>query len=106
VVVPTLAENERRFRLGDATEAVEHAERVARETVDALRKAGLHVAGHTGPADPAVALSDGLRTYAAEQVIVMRSHSGGCRYLEDVPLEPAADAFDVPLIEVDAHTAR
>jgi hypothetical protein len=75
-VVPTLAQNERRFRLGDATEAVEHAEAVARRTVAALRDAGIAVAGHIGPADPAVALSDGLRSYHAEGVVVIRNQPG------------------------------
>jgi hypothetical protein len=105
VVVPTLAETERRFRVGDATEAVEHAETVARQTVGALRRAGIQVSGHIGAADPAVALSDGLRTYDAERVVVMRSHPGARRYLEDVPLEQAAEAFHVPLTEVAAGSA-
>jgi hypothetical protein len=105
VVVPTLAETERRFRLGNAAEAVEHAESVARQTVDALREAGVQVSGHIGPADPAVALSDGLRTYDAERVVVMRNHPGARRYLEDVPLEKAAEAFDVPITEVAARSA-
>jgi hypothetical protein len=98
VVVPTLAESEPQFRLGDATDAVEHAERIARETVSSLRAAGIHVSGHIGPADPAVALSDGLRTYDAERVVVVRSGEG--RYLEDVPLQEAAETFDAPMEEV------
>jgi hypothetical protein len=102
VVVPTLAETERRFVIGDASEAVEHAETVARRTVAALRQAGIHVSGHIGAADPAVALSDGLRTYDAERVVVMRSHHGARRYLEDVPLAEAAEAFHVPVTEVAA----
>jgi hypothetical protein len=102
VVVPTLAQTETRFRLGDPTEAVEHAESVARATVTGVREAGIHVSGHIGAADPAVALSDGLRTYDAQRVIVMRSHPGARRYLEDVPLQEAAEAFDVPLTEVAA----
>jgi hypothetical protein len=106
VVVPTLAETERRFRLGDAAEAVEHAERVARETVAVLRDAGIHAAGHIGPADPAVALADGLRTYDAERAVVSREHPGARRYLEDVPVEQAARAFEVPVTELSAGSAR
>lgn len=102
VVVPTLAQTESRFRRGDPTEAVAHAEAIARETVSALRDAGVHVSGHIGPADPAVALSDGLRTYDAERVVVMRNHPGARRYLEDVPLQPAGQAFEVPITEVAA----
>jgi hypothetical protein len=104
VVVPTLAATERRFRRGNAAEAVGHAESVARATVGALREAG-NAAGHIGPADPAVALADGLRTYDAERVIVSRQHPGARRYLEDVPVEQAARAFDVPMMELtrEAH---
>jgi hypothetical protein len=104
VVVPTLAQSERHYRLGDATEAVQHAERVARDTVAALREAGIHVSGHIGPADPAVALSDGLRTYDAERVVVMRTHAGSGRYLEDVPLDQAAESFHVPMTETVVPT--
>ena len=102
VVVPTLAEIEARFVRGDAVEAVEHAEQVARESVEALSAAGVSASGHIGPADPAVAVSDGLRTYAAEQVVVMRRQGASARHLEEVPLEAAAGAFGVPLTEVAA----
>jgi hypothetical protein len=104
VVVPTLASTELQFRVGDASEAVEHAERIARETVASLRAAGVHVSGHIGPADPAVALSDGLRTYDAERVVVVRSGEG--RYLEDVPLRAAAETFRVPIQELTPDAAR
>jgi hypothetical protein len=103
VVTPTLADTEARFRLGDPTEAVAHAEHVARQTVEMLRDAGVDVSGHIGAADPAVALSDGLRTYDAERVVAVRRHDDARRYLEDVPLQPAADAFGVPLTEVAAE---
>jgi hypothetical protein len=103
-VVPTLARTEAQLRAGDATEAVPHAERIAQETVASLRAAGLSVAGHIGPADPAVALSDGLRTYDAERVVVVRGQSG--RYLEDVELEEAAETFGVPDVQVIDPTRK
>jgi hypothetical protein len=100
VVVPTLARNAVALRLGDASEAVDHAEKVSRLTVAALRNAGIDVSGHIGPADPAVAVSDGLRTYAAELVIAARHRPGAGRYREDVPLREAAGAFEVPIKEL------
>ena len=103
-VVPTLARTEAQLRAGDASEAVPHAERIAQETVASLRAAGLSVAGHIGPADPAVALSDGLRTYDAERVVVVRGQSG--RYLEDVELEEAAETFGVPDVQVIVPTRK
>ena len=63
------------------------------------------MSGHIGPADPAVALSDGLRICDAEQVIVVRHQEGRGRYLEDVPLQPAADTFGVPMREIAAREA-
>jgi hypothetical protein len=101
VVVPTLADTAERFRLGDATEAVEHAQAVAQQTVAALAAANIQASGHIGPADPAMALSDGLRTYDAQLVIAVRRVENG-RYLEDTPLEPAAIAFGVPFTETTA----
>jgi hypothetical protein len=68
-------------------------EQLARDTVASLSGAGIHASGHIGPADPAVALSDGLRTYDAQGVVVARRRDEHGRYLEDVPLEGAADAF-------------
>jgi hypothetical protein len=95
VVVPALARTEAELRAGDATEAVPHAQRIAEETVASLRAAGIHVSGHIGPADPAVALSDGLRTYDAERVVVVRGRDG--RYREDVDVREAAETFGVPV---------
>jgi hypothetical protein len=102
VVVPTLAKTAARLRLGDASEAVDHAEKISQQTVVSLRAAGIDVSGHIGPADPAVALSDGLRTYAAELAVVARHRAGAGRYLEDVGLEGAASAFEVPITELVA----
>jgi hypothetical protein len=100
VVVPTLAATAEAFHRGDPAEAVEHAEDVARRQLDLLRQADIACSGHIGPADPAVAVSDGLRTYAAEHVVVAR-HRGAGRYLEDVDVTQAAEIFDAPLTEID-----
>ena len=93
--MPTLARTEAQLRAGDATEAVPHAERIAEETVASLHAAGVRASGHIGPADPAVALSDGLRTYDAERVVVVRGRGG--RHLEDVDVREAAETFGVPV---------
>jgi hypothetical protein len=95
VVVPTLARTEAQLRAGDATEAVPRAERVAEETVASLRATGVLASGHIGPADPAVAVSDALRTYDAERVVVVRGRDG--RHLEDVDVREAAETFGVPV---------
>jgi hypothetical protein len=105
VVVPALSRSTHRSASA-VREAVQHAEEVAQSTVAALRAAGVSVSGHIGPADPAVALGDGLRTYDAERVLVMRDHDGERRPLEDVPVDEAARAFHVPLTEATVGTGR
>jgi hypothetical protein len=101
VIVPTLADRPVRLRVGDASEAASHAQAVLNETLDALRGSGIRATGHIGAADPAVAVSDGLRTYSADLVVVARHRNGGMRHLEDVPVDGAAAAFGVPMREVD-----
>jgi hypothetical protein len=98
VVVPTLARTKAQLRAGDATEAVPRAETIAEETVASLRAAGVRASGHIGPADPAVALSDGLRTYDAERVVVARGT--GRRHLEDADLRQSAETFGIPVKEL------
>jgi hypothetical protein len=73
---------------------------------DELAVLVVHVTEHIGPADPAVALSDGLRTYAAKRVVVIRHRPEEGRYLEDVPVAPAAEAFRVPLTEATVEPGR
>jgi hypothetical protein len=51
-------------------------------------------------------VSDGLRTYAAEPVVVARHHNGATRYLEEVPLSGAAEVFGVPLTELSVEGAK
>ena len=101
VIVPTLADRPLRVFLGDASEAVPHAESVLDETLDALRGAGIRANGHIGATDPAVAVSNGLRTYDADLVVVARRRGGAGRHLENTPVEGAAEAFGVPLREID-----
>jgi len=106
LVVPTLGATAARFHAGAATEAVAHAEQVARDTVEELTAAGIHVSAHIGPADPAVAISDGLRTYDAERVVVARHRQPPLRYLEDVDIDGAAQAFGKPLHELTLVNGR
>jgi hypothetical protein len=106
VIVPTLADRPLRLRFGDAGEAAPHAQAVLREALAGLRAAGIRATGRIGAADPAVAVSDGLRTYAADRVVVARHRTAPLRHLEDVPVEGAADAFGVPLREVGLSDDR
>lgn len=105
VIAPTLTINSRAVALSRPEEAIDHAEETTRTTVTALREAGIHASGHIGPTDPAVALSDGLRTYDAEQVVIARHREQPMRHLEDVPLKRAAEAFGVPLREIPVDMA-
>ncbi len=101
VVVPTLADGPVRFILGDAREAVPDARFIVEQALDVLQAAGIRAAGRVGAADPAVALADGLGTYAADLVVVARHPAGDMRHLEGEPVERAAANAGVPLLEID-----
>lgn len=101
VIVPTLVTTPAAYHLGDLSEAVTHAEQTALGVVDVLRDAGVHTSGHIGPVDPAVAVTDGLRIYDAEMVLVARHAQRPVRHLEAVPVAEAAQAFDVRMLELD-----
>lgn len=102
VVVPALPRGRRDYLLGAASEGVARARAVCEETVAALRSAQITASGHIGAVDPAVALADGLRTFEAQRVVVVR-HAHGGRYLERVPLEGALAPFGVSAQTVAAE---
>ncbi|MGE4429064.1 MAG: hypothetical protein AB7G37_21640 [Solirubrobacteraceae bacterium] len=99
VVAPAMPADARAVAIGDPSEAIRHAEQVVHDTVEALRADGITANGHVGPADPAVAIAEGLRTYAAERVVVARHRDRG-RRSEHVPVDDAAGEYGVPLREV------
>lgn len=101
VGVPTLADGPVRLILGDARDAVRDARSIVEQVLGVPNAAGIRAAGGVGAADPAVAVADGLATYAADVVVVARHPASDMRHLEGVPVECAAAKAGVPLREID-----
>ena len=93
VVAPALADNALQFWMSDADEAIANAERVARESVDALGAEGVPVAGDVGESDLGTAIRDALATFPAERVILFTHPPDEGRYREEA--DPGALAEEV-----------
>ncbi|MCK9247829.1 MAG: hypothetical protein M0P31_02480 [Solirubrobacteraceae bacterium] len=99
VIAPAVDADDRPGSFGNPGPAIRHAERAVHDTVEALHDRGIAANGHIGPADPARAVSDGLRTYAAERVVVARHAAGDGRDRRDA-VDVAAAEFGVPVREI------
>jgi len=77
------------------------ARSIVEQVLGVLKAAGIRATGGVGAADPAVAVADGLATYAADVVVVARHPARDMRHLEGVPVERAAARAGVPLREID-----
>jgi hypothetical protein len=83
VVAPALHRSALRFWMSDADEAIATAERVARESVEALEGEGVPVAGDVGESDLGAAIRDALATFPADRVIIFSHPPDESRYRED-----------------------
>jgi hypothetical protein len=77
--------------------AREEAQRRLAHSAGALVAAGLPVSGALGDSDPAQALEDELRSFSADQVVLL-STSG-----EGDPLESAVERLGLPLTRIDSR---
>jgi hypothetical protein len=103
VVAPALHESALRFWMSDADEAIANAERVARQSVDALAREGVAAAGDVGESDLGAAIRDALATFPADRVIMFMHSSEDGRYREDA--DPGALSDELG-ITVERHEVR
>ena len=101
VVTPALHEGPLKFWLSDADEAIERAERVEKETLERLDAAGVPAAGDTGESDPLEAITDALRTFRADRILIFTRPEGEQRYREGLDRDEVERRFGLP---VDAAT--
>jgi hypothetical protein len=76
--------------------AREEAQRRLAHSAGALVAAGLPVSGSLGDSDPVQALEDELRSFSADQVVVLSASGAGD------PLQGAIQRLGVPLTRIDA----
>lgn len=101
VVCPALNSRLRHW-LSDEDGARSHAERRLADSLSALAREGIATDGVVGDADPVVALSDGLRMFAANEVIVSTHPPGRSNWLERDVVNRARAISPVPVTHVVA----
>jgi hypothetical protein len=101
VVVPALAGTLDRLA-GDVDEEIGRAEGDAERLVGEINAAGFDADGIVGDADPTQALEDALKTYAADEVIVVNPPEGEMGRLERTATARAKDATPLPFTELHA----
>jgi hypothetical protein len=97
VVVPALQQDALHFWMSDADEAIAHAERVRRETVERLDRQGVAASGDTGESDPVEAIQDALQSFPADRIVLFTHPESERRYKEDIDPEEIGRRFGIPV---------
>jgi hypothetical protein len=95
VVVPALASALKRIT-SDVDDEIGRAEADAEQLVGEVNDAGLDAEGFVGDADPTQALEDALKTYPADEVIVVNPEADAMGRLERAATARAKDATPIP----------
>jgi hypothetical protein len=105
VIAPQLIGRRADLWFGGAGEAHPRARWVLDQTIDSLKAVGVGAHGHIGAPDLAAAVTDGLRAYGPDLVVVARRRSDPYRHLEDVPLDDTVGEYGVDLRDIDLSRA-
>lgn len=106
VVAPALHESALRFWLSDADEAIARADDVRRQSVEQLGDEGVAASADTGEADPEDAITDVLKTFAADRIVVFTHPDGEQRYREDVDAGALQERFGIPVTQALVSSGR
>lgn len=106
VVAPARVDSALKLGAGDVDPAVAEAKRRLLASVQALRRAGLHVTGEVGDADPNIALADALRSSTADEVIVTTHPGEQATRHEDEFIERAGWELHKPITQVVVESGR
>ncbi len=101
VLAPALHESALRFWLSDADEAIDKAEAVRSQTLEQLGNAGVSASADTGESDPADAVEDALRTFAAERIVIFTHPAGERRYREEIDAGELRKRFGLPVDQAE-----
>jgi hypothetical protein len=97
VVAPALQRDALHFWMSDADDAIARAEAVRSETVQQLDAEGVPATGDIGESDPLAAITDALRTFSADRIVLFTHPGGEQRYREDVDLDEVRERFGIPV---------
>ena len=103
VVAPALGSRVSRWT-GDEHAYASAAEHL-RETLEALTSLQIDANGHVGPHDPLQAADDGLREFAADEVVFAIHPAGDANWLESGVVDAARTRYRTPVSELEVDHA-
>jgi hypothetical protein len=107
VVAPALNSRLRHW-LSDEDGARDAAEERLARCLERLSSAGIEASGRVGDADPLLAISDELRVFAADELVISTHPAGRSRWLARNVVDRACEQFDLPVfhVVVDVEAGR
>jgi GABA permease len=100
VVCPALTTSQLQHWASDTDEATATARERLEASIQAIRGLGVEASGTVGDQDPNVALGDGLRSFAADEVIISTHPRVRSRWLEHGVVERARSTVPLPVTHV------
>jgi hypothetical protein len=97
VVAPAAELSRLQWLASDEDEARAEARRVAQETSDAVEQTGRVEEAEIGDPDPVQAIEDALRTFPADELIIVTRSGEDASWLEQGSLEEARERFQLPI---------
>lgn len=110
VVAPALIESRLKHALGDVDEAADEARARLARSLKRIRSVGVEADGRVGDADPNLAVTDALRTFPADEVIIATHPRERSTWLEKDVIERARREIRQPIthvvVDLEAETER
>jgi hypothetical protein len=100
VVAPALPESRLELMMGDVDDAIPPARERLKETLEALRAAGVKATGEVGDSDPIQAMNDEVVKFAPDQIILVAHNEAEGSPVEKGLLEQAERDLDLPVLEL------
>jgi hypothetical protein len=105
VVSPAVKQSRLQWLTNEEDDARAEAERTAAEVAESAADAAEHVEAEAGDPDPLLAVEDALRTFPADQIVVVLRTGDDASWLEEGATTTIAERFphlEVKTLEIDA----
>ncbi len=101
LVAPAVTESKLKATLGDSDDAVDDAQSRLEASIEGLRSESVAASGVVGDADPMVATEDALRTFPADEILIVTHRGGEAEWFERDLFDRAAERFQPPIAHVE-----
>jgi hypothetical protein len=107
VVTPAVKQSRLQWLTNAEDDARAEAERTAEQVAEATADEAEHVEAEAGDSDPLLAVEDALRTFSADEIVVVLRAGEDASWLEEGASETIAERFrglPVKTVEVDTES--